>query len=410
MNPRKTPEPDMAADSDLIARARDLVSLAEVRRAEADRAAQRLQRAEAEGAVTRGSLGDALCAAQLARAEDHRTKVVALVGAYGRTGRLPARRVGRLGRLVDRMLLRLGHPGQALVILRSGVWSSSEHGLMPALRRFRQILRYVAAGPDPRVQPAAPFDQAAYVRAHQGLGRTSPLAHYLTSGAREGRSPHPLFDVAYYSRQAAAALAATGLTPLEHFVRQGAAEGMDPHPLFSIAHYLGQAPELAASGENPLTHHDREAVRRDLSPHPLFDAAWYRARLSPDERRHPPLSHYVQVGSGQGLKPHVLFDPHWYLDTYPDVAVAGLDPLTHFAVQGGAEGRSPGTWFDTAHYLSRRGSTGIVNPLVDYLSGGAWLVGEPRPGFPALAYLTEVPELVRAGLTPLEHWARRAGG
>jgi hypothetical protein len=118
----------------------------------------------------------------------------------------------------------------------------------------------------------------------------------------------------------------------------------------------------------------------------------------------------VQVGAGKGLKPHVLFDPSWYLDTYPDVAAAGLDPLSHFANQGGTEGRSPGPWFDTGHYLSRRGSTGAMNPLVDYLSGGAWLVGEPRPGFPALAYLTEAPELVRAGLTPLEHWARRAGG
>lgn len=427
MNFRTTPEPNMAADSDLIARARDLVSLAEGRRAEVeraaqrlsslteahraetDRAAQRLQRAEADGAVTRGSLGDALCAAQLARAEDHRTTVAALVGAYARTGRRRARRVGRLNRLFDRVLARLGRPGQALVVLRSGVWSSAGDGLLPVLRRFRQILLYVAAGPDPRVQPAAPFDQAAYVQGHQGLGRVSPLVHYLTSGAREGRSPHPLFDVAHYSRQAASALVATGLSPLEHFVRQGAAQGLDPHPLFSIAHYLGEAPDLAASGENPLSHHDREAARREISPHPLFDVAWYRARLAPDDRQVPPLTHYVQTGAGQGLKPHVLFDPDWYLDTYPDVAAAGLDPLSHFANQGGREGRSPGPWFDTAHYLSRRGSTGAVNPLVDYLSGGAWLVGEPRPGFPALAYLTEAPDLVRAGLTPLEHWARRAG-
>jgi len=416
-----TPETDMAADSDLIARARDLVSLNEARRAEMihldkahraemERLGLRLQRAEVDEALTRGTLGDALCAAQLSRAEDEKAKIAALVGAFARTGQRAARRRGRLGRFVERLLLRLGSAGQALLILRSGVWSSRSGGLIPALRQFRQILRYTAAGPDPRVQPDAPFDQAAYVAAHQGLGRTSPLAHYLTSGAREGRSPHPLFDPAYYSAKAAAGLAATGLSPLEHFVRHGAAEGLDPHPLFSIAHYLGQAPDLAASGENPLTHHDREALRWDLSPHPLFDAGWYRARLDQTDRQMPPLTHYVQSGAARRLKPHVLFDPIWYLETYPDVAAAGVDPLSHFARQGGAEGRSPGAWFDTAHYLSRRGSTGHLNPLVDYLSGGAWLVGEPRPGFPALAYLTEVPELVRAGLTPLEHWARRAGG
>lgn len=403
------PEPDMAAETDLIARARDLVSLAEARRAEVDQAAQRLQRAETDEAMTRGALGDALCAAQLARAEGQKAMRAALAGAFAQTGRRKSRRIGRLDRLVDRILMRLGGLGQALVILRAGVWTSAGRGLVPALRQFRQILRYASAGPDPRVQPDAPFDQAAYVGAHQGLGRASPLAHYLTSGAREGRAPHPLFDPAYYSRSVAASLAASGLSPLEHFVRQGAAEGFDPHPLFSIAHYLGQAPDLAASGENPLTHHDREAARRDLSPLALFDAAWYRARLPEAERAGPPLKHYVQSGAARGLKPHVLFDPRWYLDAYPDVAEAGLEALSHFVVQGWTEGRSTGPWFDTAHYLSRRGSTGKVNPLIDYLEGGAWLVGEPHPGFPALAYLTDAPNLVRAGLTPLEHWARRAG-
>jgi len=48
-----------------------------------------------------------------------------------------------------------------------------------------------------------------------------------------------------------------------------------------------------------------------------------------------------------------------------------------------------------------------VNPLVDYLQGGAWTVAESRPGFPTAAYLAATPELVRQGLTPLEHWARR---
>jgi len=49
-----------------------------------------------------------------------------------------------------------------------------------------------------------------------------------------------------------------------------------------------------------------------------------------------------------------------------------------------------------------------VNPLVDYLRGGAWAVADARPGFPTAAYLASRPDLVRAGLTPLEHWARRA--
>ena len=49
-----------------------------------------------------------------------------------------------------------------------------------------------------------------------------------------------------------------------------------------------------------------------------------------------------------------------------------------------------------------------VNPLVDYLLGGAWAVAESRPGFPTAAYLAQSPDLVAEGLTPLEHWARKA--
>jgi len=48
-----------------------------------------------------------------------------------------------------------------------------------------------------------------------------------------------------------------------------------------------------------------------------------------------------------------------------------------------------------------------VNPLVDYLQGGAWAVAEARPGFPTAAYLAATPELVEQGMTPLDHWARR---
>ena len=36
-----------------------------------------------------------------------------------------------------------------------------------------------------------------------------------------------------------------------------------------------------------------------------------------------------------------FFDPVWYLETYPDVAAAGIDPLSHFIRHGRHEGRLP---------------------------------------------------------------------
>lgn len=77
-----------------------------------------------------------------------------------------------------------------------------------------------------------------------------------------------------------------------------------------------------------------------------------------------------------------LFDAAWYLDSYPDVAQAGVDPLRHFLASGAAERRDPGPYFDTAHYLARYPdiAAGGMNPLVHYLRAG-WREGRAiRPG------------------------------
>ena len=142
-------------------------------------------------------------------------------------------------------------------------------------------------------------------------------------------------------------LAATSLTSLEHYVRVGASEGRSPHPLFDVAHYLSQGPALQP-GEAPLAHYLREGARAGLSPHPLFDPAWYGA----DAAASPGLSHYLKVGWREGRSPHPLFDGAAYLQNNPDVAAMGSDPLTHFVVIGGLEGRSPGPGFDLAHYVA----------------------------------------------------------
>jgi hypothetical protein len=122
--------------------------------------------------------------------------------------------------------------------------------------------------------------------------------------------------------------------------------------------------------------------------------------------------HYLAGGWRRGFKPHPLFDPAWYLAQYPDVAQTGSEPLTHFLESGAAEGRSPSPWFDLPHYVAARGaelSTDLgANPLIDYLDGGAWRVGEARPGVASGVYLAAHPELVAQGRTPLDHWARLA--
>lgn len=340
--------------------------------------------AQVSEALSRVELSLALNESLAARAElaaRLRTRAVADYAAKAQP--MPLRRYGRANRTLDRMLMRLGRLGQALVVARSGLW--------PGVRR-----------------PL--FDPAFYLAANPDVAarRMRPFAHYLVHGGRAGRNPHPLLDEAFYRDRHGEALAASGLTSLEHYERVGAAAGFSPHPLFDPAHYLAQLDGLAP-GDCPVSHYLREGWQARLSPHPLFDAAWYLKQAGKVDG--PPLIHYLTVGWRKGWSPHPLFDPAWYRDQDHALAEADIEPLTHFLTFGAREGRDPSPWFDTAHYVAARGEARdlSVSPLVDYLQGGAWAVGEPRPGFPTAAYLGAHPSLARRGVAPLEHWARRRG-
>lgn len=365
-------------------------------------------RAQAEAALTRSQLSQGMADALAARA----AALVQLREMSGqayrlaRAGQVSPRRRNRISRLIDKVLVRLRSLGRAVVIARSGLWASGGSGW----RAFSAMVAYARSGPLAAAQPPSLLDHDWYLGHYPDVAAAplSPLVHYLVAGGREGRSPHPLFHSAFYMDRNGAELGASGLTPLEHFVHLGASQGCDPHPLFSIDHYVAQHPELIDSGENPLAHYLTVGWRLGLSPHPLFAPDFYGDQLGAAERDVPPLVHYLTVGSARGLKPHPLFDPAWYRAKYADIAQAGLEPLTHFALSGWKDGRSPSGWFDTAHYVALRG-LGLspqVNPLLDYLEGGAWQVGEARPGFPTAAYLAATPSLAAEGLTPLEHWAR----
>lgn len=47
-----------------------------------------------------------------------------------------------------------------------------------------------------------------------------------------------------------------------------------------------------------------------------------------------------------------LFDATWYLDSYPDVAHAGVDPLCHYVLSGEKENRQPAPWFFPQFYAA----------------------------------------------------------
>lgn len=347
-----------------------------------------MHRAQVSEALTRNQLARALTEALAARddARDQLAQDIARRHRAAAQARRRPRRLNRPAKLVDRVLAKLAGPGQALVGYRA------RRGAAVDLESLFDADWYLGRNPD------------------AGRNGLAPFIHYLVAGGFERRSPHPLFDDRHYAEVYAHDLAATGLTPLEHYARLGAALGYNPHPLFDAVWYLAQDPDFAETGGDPLTHYLTVGAAKGLSPHPLFSPAFYD-RQRGEDRSQPGLLHYLTVGSQAGMKPHPLFDPAWYRETYPDVVAAGEEPFTHFAAWGGRDRRNPSPWFDSAHYAAARGPAMTrENPLADYLTGGAWRVGEACPGFPTAAYLTAHPEFPGHGLTPLEHWALRGEG
>lgn len=84
-------------------------------------------------------------------------------------------------------------------------------------------------------------------------------------------------------------------------------------------------------------------VVKCISEQRLLDPVWYQAlqhvgtnapHISQD-----PYQYFHTMGWKQGDSPSAWFDTKWYLNTYPDVAQAGINPLLHYALHGAAEGR-----------------------------------------------------------------------
>ncbi|MBV9758284.1 MAG: glycoside hydrolase family 99-like domain-containing protein, partial [Alphaproteobacteria bacterium] len=175
-----------------------------------------------------------------------------------------------------------------------------------------------------------------------------------------------LFDAAWYLEHHPDVQRAGG-DPLRHYHQQGWRAGYRPNPYFDPAWYREQNPELRRGDTDPLLHYIRIGEREHRRPVPHFDPAWYRTAYAVAEGESA-LRHFLQRRHGGEVSPIPEFDAAWYLQTYRDVAAAGIDPVEHYMIQGYKEARNPSPRFDTRFYRQRylNGDTG-VNPLLHYL-------------------------------------------
>ena len=110
-----------------------------------------------------------------------------------------------------------------------------------------------------------------------------------------------------------------------------------------------------------------DAQARMASPRFLFKALAREVLKRFDVRR--PLQnrwlHLKMLESG-------LFDPMYYRETYPDVAMAGVDPLKHYLAQGWREGRDPSALFSNRGYFQLHEDVcrRRIDPLTHYMLHG----------------------------------------
>ena len=173
------------------------------------------------------------------------------------------------------------------------------------------------------------------------------------------------FDRAFYL-DANPDIAASTVDPFEHFYSYGFREGRRPNIAFDARWYLEVHEDVREAGLNCLLHYALIGESLGRRPNELFEIEWYRQRhgLRGDESA---LLHYLGARKS-GASPLPQFDAAYYLQTYADIAAAGVDPYEHYMSYGFCEGRDPAPDFDANFYVRRYlGGDYSRNPLLHYL-------------------------------------------
>lgn len=247
-------------------------------------------------------------------------------------------------------------------------WYRQRHpecrGAMPAVEFF------VRVGLSEDHDPHPLFDTAWYRRqaGESDLRGAFPFIHFIRGGAAKGMSPHPLFDTAWYLAKNPE-IAETRQNPLNHFLFQGAAEGRPPHPAFDTAWYL-RSRGAAWGGRNPLVEYVIEPDAWSASPHPLFDPEWYTGKRGGAVAANPLLD-YLQDSGRDRRNPHPLFDTRWYVHANPDAAESGQHPFIHFLRSEPKDCRQTSPWFDAKWYRATYPrASADQHPLLHYVTDG----------------------------------------
>ena len=246
------------------------------------------------------------------------------------------------------------------------------------------------------------FDKDYYLSTNRDVAAAGldGLEHFLASGAKEKRSPHPLFDLYHYASQFDD-IAKILPNPIEHYLN-GGFRIADPHPLFDREFYLSNGKALPAD-VNPLLHFLEFGAGEDRDPHPLFRTAYYRKKAGLDKSTNP-LIYFVLNRAKEGEDPHPLFSIAYYLKHNPDVKTKGSNPLIHYLRSQPSEFRRPHPLFDPYFYNEAYAIPPDANLLSHYVKKGAKSLLEPHRLFDSAYYENQNNDVDWSRNNPLEHF------
>jgi hypothetical protein len=125
------------------------------------------------------------------------------------------------------------------------------------------------------LRPNPYFDTDWYVETNPDVARlkVNPLVHYVWEGEARDRRPIVTFDPGWYR---ATYKVPDGQSALAHFLTHRRSGKVSPNPLFDVAWYVGQHAAAIGPGRDPFVHYLQASASSDIDPSPAFDAAAYR--------------------------------------------------------------------------------------------------------------------------------------
>lgn len=204
------------------------------------------------------------------------------------------------------------------------------------------------------------FDAAFNAPSGAGLSfmpSLPPELAYLGDVGAWKRSTSALFDGGYYLANNAD-VRNSGMNPLAHYISHGYVEGRSPSTLVDINHIARQLapPGIDVEGDE-FEEHKRKMlgkfsglrellIKTDANPHLLFDNGYYRKVNAPHVAEAEPilLEHYIRkagrTDDGAFLECTPYADLNYYMDRYSDLSQALVIPLMHLVKYGLKEGRT----------------------------------------------------------------------